>query len=76
MAEAALQELPGDQHASPKYQLIKALGRGSFGFVCLCHNTQTQELSAIKFLPRAEVRAGRAGLVADLLASSQLRPVS
>lgn len=38
-----------------KYETIQALGRGTFGCVYLARNVETQELVAIKLLPRAEV---------------------
>jgi serine/threonine-protein kinase SRK2 len=38
----------------PKYQIVCALNSGSFGFVNLYRNIQTNENVAIKFLERGE----------------------
>ena len=40
---------------SRKYEKIQVLGRGTFGCVYLARNVETQELVAIKMLPRGEV---------------------
>lgn len=37
------------------YEKMQLLGKGSFGFVLLARNTETQEVVAIKLLPRTEV---------------------
>jgi len=43
------------QEGNGKYIKLHTLGKGSFGFVLQARNTETQEVVAIKLLPRAEV---------------------
>eukprot|EP00775_Hariotina_reticulata_P011453 gene11453-11599_t len=43
------------QEGNGKYVKLHTLGKGSFGFVLQARNTETQEVVAIKLLPRAEV---------------------
>ena len=49
-----------NQRADPlletgKYERVKQLGSGSFGFVLLAKNIKTGELVAIKFLQRSSI---------------------
>lgn len=57
MPTNALLELDHDPLAeNGQYVQLKTLGKGSFGFVVLAQNTGTQEVVAVKLLPRNEVR--------------------
>ena len=61
---SALPELDHDPLAeNGQYVQLKTLGRGSFGFVVQARNTGTQEVVAIKLLPRAGVRWTRAAAI-------------
>jgi serine/threonine protein kinase len=41
-----------------RFELLKLLGKGSFGCVCQARCLESQEIVAIKLLPRSEVRPG------------------
>lgn len=46
-----------------RFEQLKMLGKGSFGCVCQARNLENDEIVAIKFLPRLEVRGmGMGGL--------------
>jgi len=58
-------------HATQRYRYLSELGRGAFGYVILAQDTTTQELVAVKKLPRhlaADMQMER-----ELLAHSSLR---
>lgn len=42
-----------------RFELLKLLGKGSFGCVCQARDLESEEIVAIKMLPRLEVRRKR-----------------
>lgn len=49
LIEAALRE-------EGRFEMLKLLGRGSFGCVCHARKLETGEDAAVKLVPRSEVR--------------------
>jgi hypothetical protein len=63
MSGAPPKEHPDPLKETPRYVKIADLSSGSFGFVQLARNTETNELVAIKFIERGDrwVPRGPAG---------------